>query len=358
MTGSWLCPTEADRQRVVDTSARVRRARLLALGFVAIGAVTLAPILSWWLLVLLALSGVNVLAVDRLLARSERPERVSVASIAFIEANFAVAAAITGGPLSPLLVNLVIPIGMMSARFRGRVVYVGGALAALTIVGVGLAVDPGELVRHPELTIVSLVLLGSIVATVLAIQGAELQHRSAAVLDPLTGLLNRNALQPRFAELREQARLSEGAVCLIETDLDHFKAVNDTFGHERGDAVLRDAAYAMRKTLRSFELIYRLGGEEFLVVLPRVGPDEGVEVAERLRSAVAEARPGGLDVTVSLGVASAQGASVDYDRLFAAADEALYAAKHAGRNRVALRPVELEAAPVPAPEQAAVPSLA
>src|ERR671919_261173 len=148
MTGSWLCPTELDRQRVVDMSARVRRARLLALGFVAIGAVILAPILSWWLLALLA---------------------------------------ITGGPTSPLLVNLCIPVGMMAARFRTKVVFVGALFGALTVVGVGLAVDPDELVRSPTMTVVSLVLLGSVVAIALAIQSAEIQHRSAAVLDPLTG---------------------------------------------------------------------------------------------------------------------------------------------------------------------------
>jgi diguanylate cyclase (GGDEF)-like protein len=353
MSGSWLCPTELDRQRVVDMSARVRRARLLALGFVAIGAVILAPILTWWLLALLALSGVNMLAFDRMLARVKRPERLSAATLAITELNFAVAAAITGGPTSPLLVNLCIPVGMMAARFRQQVVFVGALLGALTVVGVGLAVDPDELVRSPTMTVVSLVLLGSVVAIALAIQSAEIQHRSAAVLDPLTGLLNRNSLAPRFAELREQARLSGGAVCLIEADLDRFKAVNDSFGHERGDAVLRDAAYAMRKGLRSFELIYRLGGEEFLIVLPRVELEEGVEIAERLRTAVEAVKPGGLDVTLSLGVASARGKDVDYDRLFAATDEALYAAKRAGRNRVAAPPADPGEASVPAPAVAA-----
>jgi diguanylate cyclase (GGDEF)-like protein len=358
MTGSWLCPTELDRQRVVDMSARVRRARLLALGFVAIGAVTLAPILSWWLLALLAISGVNILVFDRMLARVRRPERLSAATIAITELNFAIAAAITGGPESPLLVNLVIPVGMMAARFRQEVVFVGALLGALAIVGVGLVVDPGELVRSPTITIVSLVLLGSVVATALAIQSAELQHRSAAVLDPLTGLLNRNSLEPRFAELREQARLSDGAVCLIAADLDRFKAVNDTFGHERGDAVLRDASYAMRKSLRSFELIYRMGGEEFLIVLPRVELDEGVEIAARIREAVQAARPGGLDITLSLGVAAAGGEEVDYERLFSATDEALYAAKDAGRNCVRSHPVgSNEGVPEPASASPA-PSLA
>jgi diguanylate cyclase (GGDEF)-like protein len=182
----------------------------------------------------------------------------------------------------------------------------------------------------------------------MAIRGAEVQHRSESVLDPLTGLLNRKALETRFAELEELARLTGGSVCVIETDVDHFKRVNDTLGHEAGDAALRDVAYTMRKSLRSFELMYRLGGEEFLIVLPRVGLREGAWIGERLRKAVERARPGGRQITISLGVAAAHGDDVVYDRLFAAADEALYEAKHEGRNRVVSRPLSSPEGAAPA----------
>ena len=113
-------------------------------------------------------------------------------------------------------------------------------------------------------------------------------------------------------------------------DLDRFKQVNDTYGHERGDAVLKEAAYAIRKTLRSFELVYRIGGEELLVVLPDVELAEGVAIGERLRIAVEDARPGGLDLTLSAGVAAAAGHAVSYDDLFREADGALMCAKRAG----------------------------
>jgi diguanylate cyclase (GGDEF)-like protein len=115
--------------------------------------------------------------------------------------------------------------------------------------------------------------------------------------------------------------------------------------------VLRDTAYEMRKSLRSFELMYRLGGEEFLIVLPRVGLREGAWIGERLRKAVERARPGGQEITISLGVAAAHGGDVDYDRLYAAADEAMYEAKDAGRNRVVTRPVSstTDTPPAPAP---------
>ena len=110
----------------------------------------------------------------------------------------------------------------------------------------------------------------------------ELEHRDRAVLDPLTGLLNRSSLESRAVEIEQQARLTGGPVSLVLLDLDRFKRVNDTHGHERGDAVLRDVAYEIRKSLRSFELIYRIGGEEFLVLLPGVALHEAVEVAERV----------------------------------------------------------------------------
>jgi diguanylate cyclase (GGDEF)-like protein len=343
----WLCPTEIDRQRAVDTSRRVRSARLLGSAFVGAGLIVYAPLSSWWLLALFAVSTLNMITIDRRMARSEHPERHAAASMVFTLGVLVVGALITGGPQSPLLPLLILPVGLSPARFREQVVVVFTAITALAIAGVALS-DYSSLVDSPGLTIVTLVLMGSVVAITMAIRGAEVQHRSESVLDPLTGLLNRKALETRFAELEELARLTGGSVCVIETDVDHFKRVNDTLGHEAGDAALRDVAYTMRKSLRSFELMYRLGGEEFLIVLPRVGLREGAWIGERLRKAVERARPGGQEITISLGVAAAHGDDVVYDHLFAAADEALYEAKHAGRNRVVSRPLSSPEGAVPA----------
>jgi diguanylate cyclase (GGDEF)-like protein len=162
----------------------------------------------------------------------------------------------------------------------------------------------------------------------------EIKHRDAAVLDPLTGLLNRTALESRIVELEEQARLNGASVCFVACDIDSFKLVNDKYGHDRGDAVLRAVAYEMRKGLRSFELAYRLGGEEFLIVLPDVELNGGLQVAERMRSALETARPGGLELTMSFGVSAGAGENAAFKPLFRAADAALYEAKRAGRNRV------------------------
>jgi diguanylate cyclase (GGDEF)-like protein len=179
-----------------------------------------------------------------------------------------------------------------------------------------------------------LVAMASVTAVVHTLNRSDAEHREGAILDPLTGLLNRTSLERRFAELAEQAALSGGHVSLIALDLDHFKSINDRYGHSRGDDVLREVAYLLRKELRSFELIYRLGGEELLIVLPGVTAPEAHEVAERLRVTIAEARPAGLEVTASLGVAQTLEGEADFASVFADADAALYRAKDEGRNLV------------------------
>ena len=101
----------------------------------------------------------------------------------------------------------------------------------------------------------------------MALRESDIEHRGAAVLDPLTGMLNRSALNGRVAEIEEQSKLTGQPVGLIVADLDHFKAINDTHGHAVGDAVLRHVAYVLRRELRAYDLAYRLGGEEFAIVL-------------------------------------------------------------------------------------------
>jgi diguanylate cyclase (GGDEF)-like protein len=129
-------------------------------------------------------------------------------------------------------------------------------------------------------------------------------------------------------------------VGMILGDLDQFKKINDSQGHAAGDAALTDVAYLLRKQLRAFDLAYRIGGEEFLILLPGADCQECAELAESLRQAIAAGTVGdGTQLTISFGVsASARGAGFDYDRVFAAADEALYEAKSEGRNKVCERP--------------------
>ncbi|HYY73565.1 MAG TPA: GGDEF domain-containing protein [Solirubrobacterales bacterium] len=330
----WLCPTELDRARVIDNSRRVRRARLVGAAAIGIALIALMPWYGWWVLALFAAVAANLLTLDRRMSRTDRPEYTVAASLLFTEAVIGLGVALSGAAHSPALPWMAVPVGMTAARFRLRVVLVGAGIGLLMMLAVTLGVDPGSIAHRPALFMVSVALLVNVVAVAAALQDAELNYRSESVLDPLTGVLNRKSLELRFAELQQQARLTNGSVCVIAIDLDGFKQVNDRHGHSRGDAALRDAAYEMRKALRNFELIYRVGGEEFIVVLPGVDLAGGAQVAERLRAAVAREPIAGLEITVSLGVTAAGGAAVEYRRLFETADAALYTAKELGKNRV------------------------
>jgi diguanylate cyclase (GGDEF)-like protein len=330
---TWLCPTEFDRARVLDNSTRVRRARRVAAAAIGVALIALLPRFGPWMLGLFAASAVNLLTLDRRMARSAHPELVVAFSLLFTEVLLAVGVALSGAGQSPALPWMVVPVGLTAARFRRRVMVVGGAIGLALMALATVAVDPGS-VSPPTYLIAAVALMVSVVGIADALQSAELNYRTESVLDPLTGVLNRKSLALRFAELHEQARLTDGSICLIAADLDGFKQINDEHGHARGDAALRDAAYEMRKALRNFELFYRLGGEEFLVILPGVHLSAGARAAERMRDAVESSSPAGLDLTVSLGVAAASGEAAEYHALFQGADTALYRAKQLGKNRV------------------------
>jgi two-component system, cell cycle response regulator len=174
---------------------------------------------------------------------------------------------------------------------------------------------------------------------------------SLALTDELTGLYNRRYLLAHLDEL--VARVSrdglDAAVLLV--DIDHFKQVNDTYGHAAGDDVLRELAARATNTVRSVDLVARLGGEEFVVVMPETGPAIAVAVGERLRLAIANepftirASDERLPITVSIGITSAIAGGDDRDRLLKRADDALYCAKAEGRNRVVSRSLDFVGRP-------------
>jgi len=169
-----------------------------------------------------------------------------------------------------------------------------------------------------------------------ALVESDRAHRRRSTLDPLTGLFNRNALEQRLAELDGQPSSGKKGLshALLLCDLDHFKRVNDKLGHAAGDAVLKDVADTMRAVLRAGDSIYRIGGEEILVVLPGATEVDAVGIAERLRQAVRKRRPAGVEVTISIGAAVSGSPTVNTDDLVARADVALYSAKAGGRDQV------------------------
>jgi two-component system cell cycle response regulator len=136
-------------------------------------------------------------------------------------------------------------------------------------------------------------------------------------------------------------------------DVDHFKLVNDRFGHPAGDAVLRELAVRTVRQVRNVDLVGRVGGEEFVVVMPETSLADAMLVAERLRAAIADepfilqVKGQGLPLTVSVGIAMTGEGGDTRETLLKRADEALYAAKHAGRNRVVTPPAQR----APAPQQ-------
>jgi diguanylate cyclase (GGDEF)-like protein len=164
----------------------------------------------------------------------------------------------------------------------------------------------------------------------LVAQGARLE----ALLreDALTGLSNRRAILTQLGGMVSGARRHGHPLSIAVCDLDRFKAINDTYGHKTGDQVLIAAAHAMSTHLRAEDQLGRLGGEEFLVLLPDTGAEAAGHFAERMRAEVAKA-PTPVPVTVSIGIATWDDEAPE--ELLQRADEALYAAKDAGRDRVA-----------------------
>lgn len=184
----------------------------------------------------------------------------------------------------------------------------------------------------------------------MAKERAELRHKVAARIDPLTGLPNRRAFL-NDAEQTARRQVSKGRpVAVFVADLDHFKAINDRFGHALGDRVLRLFGEVGLANLRSSDLVGRLGGEEFAMLLADANHDNAFVVAERIRSAFETAgmTVGGhlVAATISIGVAVIQDPEHDLATLLGQADQALYRAKNSGRNRVCLSDAEAAGTPV------------
>jgi diguanylate cyclase (GGDEF)-like protein len=179
----------------------------------------------------------------------------------------------------------------------------------------------------------------------MAKERTEHRHKTAALVDPLTGISNRRAfLQDGEAHLKRQtADPRPTAVMLL--DLDNFKSINDRFGHAVGDRVLEIFAFVSSSCLRRIDLFGRLGGEEFAALLRDTTRERAMAVAEQIRVAFADAtrevdgRP--IAATVSIGIVISHDAVLDLSALLAQADHALYRAKDAGRNRVEIASIEL-----------------
>jgi len=241
-----------------------------------------------------------------------------------------------------------------TARLTGELLIMFGALAVALVfvwrasVMLSGAPLPAPLFVPPQVQNVTYLvafvalLTNTIGFVLMQMERAVLGERELATRDPLTGAFNRRELMRLLDQLLRQSQRHAQPLALLMVDIDHFKRVNDTFGHALGDTVLREVAERMQARLRAYDLLARYGGEEFVVVLPNSAAEAALSVAESLRATVAAAAvaiPGGsepLTVTVSIGVHArvASAEPGEAERLLAACDVALYAAKRRGRDRV------------------------
>ena len=336
---TWLCPDAAARERLLDMDERLKRPRAAAFGVLGLAVLSSIPVSGVMPLLLLAVAVLGFVLVDRVRRRVETPEYAIVGSWVFAQVIIAWAVVLTGGIESHAAAWLAVPIVTLPARFGTRGLAAGVVFTAALLLVVTLVLPAGEPAPGAYKTIYLAAAFVAIALLSMALMRSDVDHRTDSVIDGLTGMLNRRALAHRLDELAAQAGVSGLPVSVIACDLDHFKQVNDLYGHAAGDAVLVDVAYRLRKELRAFDLAYRLGGEEFLVILPGADVADGAVIAERLRGAVAAEPLAGLEVTMSFGVSGSEGGCFDHVAVLAAADAALYHAKAGGRDRVEVAPV-------------------
>jgi diguanylate cyclase (GGDEF)-like protein len=336
---SWLFPDGADRERMLELDRGLRPMRAAVFVVLALTLLASGPWLGWWTLAPLAVAVVLFRLADKHLERLRRPEYALFAAWAGSEVIMALSVALSGGPLVPTTAWLAIPVLTLGARFSDRGIALGVAVAIALLFAVEFGVDAGAVIDNPPLLLAPLALIVSVAMFQRVLMRSEMRLRNEVVIDSLTGMLNRKALVNRVEELTQQSQIARQPIGVVVGDIDHFKRVNDSFGHAAGDAVLTDVGYRLRKTLRAFDMCYRTGGEEFLVLLPGADSTQTAELAEHLRRTIAGAVSGGQRITMSFGAAaSAPGEPFDYHAVFTEADAALYRAKHSGRNRVCSAP--------------------
>ena len=174
-------------------------------------------------------------------------------------------------------------------------------------------------------------------------------------VDPLTQIYNRRFLDERLTEEVNRAVRYEMPLSVLMLDIDHFKSVNDTYGHQAGDLILSEFGNLISSVVRDSDIVARYGGEEFLVLTPGSDEDAAGNLANRIRERTQERQfvvdsqegPQTVNVTVSVGVAQLRGEINTHEKLVKSADEALYSAKRGGRNRVSMNSIEI-LQPVPA----------
>ncbi len=332
------------------THMRIGFGIFLAETFVVIGYLTLTPggphrsilwaVSAFWLL--LAVTGMSVAP-----AVASKPWCVtySVTWTALSAFGVATVAILDGGMDSPILILLFLPLIFGTLMFTPRAAGICGisAVASLALVALidrHVATSPGRAF------LLFAALVGATLLTVAAainrthIEEHEAQLQAAlaemAAVDELTGCAVRRVLRQRMEEEIVRSVRSRSPLSLMMIDVDHFKSVNDTYGHTVGDHVLAGVGTVLRQSGRAFDLVSRVGGDEFALLLPDTDVPGAVGVAERIRNDLpAEVE---VPVTVSIGVGGLDRSTPSAEHLLDSADFALYQAKRSGRDAIAIHP--------------------
>ena len=325
------------RERLLDMENRLAPYRRAAFAALGAGLLAAGPWLGWWWMLPLLAAAVAFSVVDRRLAKSAHPGAWVAAGWAVSPLMIAISTALTGAETSPAMYWFALPAVTLATRFERRGTILGGLYIGVLLILSTVPFDPAAVIDDPT----PLIFAASLIVGTMLLSGAVVQsdreHRRSSVVDPLTGLLNRAALAQRVSEIGDGAGSDRPhPLGVLIGDLDHFKRINDEHGHAAGDAILRDVAYAIAGALRSFDVAYRIGGEEFLVLLPDADSHGVALVGERLRKTVLDLSRPGFEISMSFGGAAARGPHIDFSSLSAAADAALYTSKREGRNRVSI----------------------
>ncbi|MBF0330192.1 MAG: diguanylate cyclase [Nitrospirae bacterium] len=166
------------------------------------------------------------------------------------------------------------------------------------------------------------------------VSDARTEIERMAITDGLTDIFNRRHLLERFEEERERARRNNSQLGCILLDIDHFKQINDTFGHQIGDKVIIEIAKILKDSIRAYDVLGRYGGEEFLIAMPDADIQSTIQLAERMRDNVKKSPILGTPVTISAGVSNYKASDETIEQIIRRADHGLYKAKHSGRDRV------------------------
>lgn len=322
-----------EREQLLDMMARQYRSTRISDLLVIVPLVLFAKPLGYGT-ALLAIATIALIRIaQRTAPRLRRPEILLGGAWLLGLALVGVLVAFTGEPAPWGLWAPSVLIVASSAAFPWRFARWGALAAGLITIAAALALDGRVFSNTPEAVVSPLCLLFANVLIAREIGRRILGMRRAAVFDQLTGLPNRAVFDRRIAQTIDDAAADGGApVGLIMIDIDHFKQVNDAYGHSRGDAVLISVASQLQSRLRHDGTLFRIGGEEFAVMLTGDHARDAADIAERLRRSIREHPLAGVPITMSFGVSVAT-APVGVIELFTRADRALYEAK-AERDRV------------------------